>query len=206
MVAETIETPPRIRVEQDGDTVVVWLAAAAIWGRAIIGLTVVAMIGVYAFIFTQPNTIAEFTGTELNMVILIVPIIVTVGVFISLIMRGFNTTVFRITPTELRRRTFPIGFTTKKIPREEIHSVAVRRERARRMHPEEGITIYPFEIRTFDADKKPTVVKGSVRGRRYSQLICYKIAETYDLEVQHSLRERLIKLQNVNGLIKLIQD
>ncbi|MEO0594793.1 MAG: hypothetical protein AAF126_01645, partial [Chloroflexota bacterium] len=123
MVAETIETPPRIRVEQDGDTVIVRLAAAAIWGRVVLALLLAGMIGVYALIFAQPDTIADFTGDDTNIIFLIVPILVTVGVLISLIMRGFNTTIFHITPTELRRRTFPIGFTTKKIPREEIHSV-----------------------------------------------------------------------------------
>ncbi|MEL6524627.1 MAG: hypothetical protein AAFQ07_02855 [Chloroflexota bacterium] len=206
MVAETIETPPRIHVEQDGDTVIVRLEAAAIWGRIVIALLLAGMIGVYTLIFTQPDTIADFTGDDTNIIFLIVPILVTVGVLISLMMRGFNTTVFRITPTELRRRTFPIGFTTKKIPREEIHSVSVRMERTSRTDRQEGINIRPFEIRVFDADNKPTVIKGSVRGRRHSQFICYKIAETYDLDVQHSLRERLLKLQSVNGFIKLIQD
>lgn len=201
------EIPKRITVTQEGDTVIIKLAAAAIYGKIIMTATLILSFGIpLSILYTQDDLQLLLADLFDNPILFVIPAIISVGVLIVVLMRGFNVTTFTLTPTELRRRTAPIGFTILKIPADEIHGVAARIQRTSRIGREDGIYIYPFEVGVFDADNKRTVVKCDVRGRRHSLFIVWKIADTYGVASADKTHARLIDAQNQNTIVKLLAD
>ncbi|MEL6149706.1 MAG: hypothetical protein AAFV33_23720 [Chloroflexota bacterium] len=202
-----VEMPPRIRVEQRGNEVVIKLAASALPGRIVCGLAVLVLIGVYTFVLVINDGYSNLMAEDGGVIILAVSLFFSVIVLLMLLMRGFNVSTFTLGPDRLTRRTFPIGLGWASVPRDEIYRVATDGEGPnRRPIGQEGIRIRTFSIDVFDADNKRRSIKGSVRGVTHSLFIALVIAETYDLPSVDSFRERIEKTRDLNPILRYLVD
>lgn len=200
---QNIEPPPRVSVERNDDTVVLRYGSAAWPGKLLMLVILVAVSRTLLFFFVDRETILAELGPAI--VILVGMQLFVIG---FVLMRGFNVTTIRLSPTELTRRVGPFSLGRQlTVPRDAIVAAVIRHQRPNRTDNEVGLRVYNhYDLDVTDAENKHTTIKGSVRGRRHSLYLALMISETYDLRSSAGLRKRLGEAAELPLIMRLLVD
>lgn len=198
--------PPRIRIETEGDTLVLRYAAAATPGKLVAAALLVGLVAAVA-VFVD---FARGTDDTALIVALFIPVMILADIVLLYGMRALNITTIRLSRETLTRRVGPISLgRTLTIARAEVVALDLRWQRpASRSNRPDGIRInnrYDLRVRTPDDSYR--VVKDNVRGKRHALYLAYRIADHYGLrENAERLRTRYDEAASASLLVRRLAD